>query len=222
VGPLVGALSDERMGIFCICCWSLPAQSFLDPSPLVLKTIYYCLKFETSLRRLLRIAGSCWRYSTPPSHNVLYSLPQHWRILSLCSFRTDHTENSVCCWTCLLSYCSAADSIETSYVIATSVAWCQPSVKGRLPIVIATRWVGICDINRTSWCAIQAFTELLPSNAPIQSATLPLRAFPQASVAQQFLHRANTPQYCKILLLLVCSIVFLLYQEYLLLFLLSS
>jgi hypothetical protein len=35
--------------IVCICCWSLPLQSFWGPSPLGLATIFYCLKFETSL-----------------------------------------------------------------------------------------------------------------------------------------------------------------------------
>jgi hypothetical protein len=30
-------------------CWSLPAQSFSGPSPLGLETIFYCLRFETSL-----------------------------------------------------------------------------------------------------------------------------------------------------------------------------
>jgi hypothetical protein len=32
-----------------MCRWPLPAQSFSGPSPLVLVTIYYCLRFETSL-----------------------------------------------------------------------------------------------------------------------------------------------------------------------------
>jgi hypothetical protein len=31
------------------CRWSLPAQSFLGPSSLGLVTIFYCLRFETSL-----------------------------------------------------------------------------------------------------------------------------------------------------------------------------
>jgi hypothetical protein len=31
------------------CCWSLPAQSFSSPSPVGLVTIFYCLRFETSL-----------------------------------------------------------------------------------------------------------------------------------------------------------------------------
>jgi hypothetical protein len=35
--------------VFYICYWALPAQSFLGLSPLVLATIFYCLRFETSL-----------------------------------------------------------------------------------------------------------------------------------------------------------------------------
>jgi hypothetical protein len=35
--------------VICICCWPLPAQYFSGPSPLVLATIYYCPRFETSL-----------------------------------------------------------------------------------------------------------------------------------------------------------------------------
>jgi hypothetical protein len=31
------------------CCWSSPAQSFSGPSPVGLETIFYCLRFETSL-----------------------------------------------------------------------------------------------------------------------------------------------------------------------------
>jgi hypothetical protein len=34
---------------FCICCWLLPTQSFSGPSPLGLATVFYCLRFETSL-----------------------------------------------------------------------------------------------------------------------------------------------------------------------------
>jgi hypothetical protein len=32
-----------------MCCWPLPAQSFSGPSPLGFETIFYCLRFETSL-----------------------------------------------------------------------------------------------------------------------------------------------------------------------------
>jgi hypothetical protein len=34
---------------FCICCWPLPVQSFSGLSPLRLETIFYCLRFETSI-----------------------------------------------------------------------------------------------------------------------------------------------------------------------------
>jgi hypothetical protein len=39
----------EDGSVFCIWCWSSPAQSFSGPSPLDLATILYCLCFETSL-----------------------------------------------------------------------------------------------------------------------------------------------------------------------------
>jgi hypothetical protein len=47
---LVGrSLWREDGSAFCLCCWPLPEQSFLGPSPSLLATIFYCLKFETSL-----------------------------------------------------------------------------------------------------------------------------------------------------------------------------
>jgi hypothetical protein len=65
------------------CCWPSPGQSFSGPSPVGLVVIFYCLRFETSLfRRLLRLAGSRWRCSTPPPHGYLciswYPLPRKW------------------------------------------------------------------------------------------------------------------------------------------------
>jgi hypothetical protein len=39
----------EDGSVFCTCCWPLLVQSFLRPSPLGLATIFYCLRFETSL-----------------------------------------------------------------------------------------------------------------------------------------------------------------------------
>jgi hypothetical protein len=35
--------------VFCTCRWPLPAQSFSGLSPLGLATVFYCLRFETSL-----------------------------------------------------------------------------------------------------------------------------------------------------------------------------
>jgi hypothetical protein len=42
-------LWPEDRSVFCICCWSLPAQSFSGLSPLGLATIFYCLRCDASL-----------------------------------------------------------------------------------------------------------------------------------------------------------------------------
>jgi hypothetical protein len=39
----------EDESAFCICCWSLPVQSFSGPSPLGLVTIFYYIRFDISL-----------------------------------------------------------------------------------------------------------------------------------------------------------------------------
>jgi hypothetical protein len=39
----------EDGSVFCLCRWSLPAQTSSGPSPLGLATVFYCLRFETSL-----------------------------------------------------------------------------------------------------------------------------------------------------------------------------
>jgi hypothetical protein len=45
-----GVLSDDRHGsVVYNCCWPSPAQWFSGPSPMGLATIFYCLRFETSL-----------------------------------------------------------------------------------------------------------------------------------------------------------------------------
>jgi hypothetical protein len=74
---------DSRPAMFFFFNWTLavtvlmyykfysPAQSFSGPSPMGLITIFYCLRFETSLfRRFLRLAGLRCRYSTPPPHGI--------------------------------------------------------------------------------------------------------------------------------------------------------
>jgi hypothetical protein len=77
-----------------------------------------------------------------------------------------------------------------------TVAWCHSLAwRGVYRASHRDGWVGVCYVTRTSCCAIQAFTELSRSNAPIQSTTLLLCTCPKASVAQQLLHRANTPHY---------------------------
>jgi hypothetical protein len=44
----VPSLTRGRVSLLYICCWPLPAQSFSGSSLLVLATIFYCLRFETS------------------------------------------------------------------------------------------------------------------------------------------------------------------------------
>jgi hypothetical protein len=39
----------EDGSVFCMCRWPLPTQSFSGPSLLGLATVFYCLRFETSL-----------------------------------------------------------------------------------------------------------------------------------------------------------------------------
>jgi hypothetical protein len=39
----------EDGSVFCMCRWPLRAQPFSGPSPLGLATVFYCLRFETSL-----------------------------------------------------------------------------------------------------------------------------------------------------------------------------
>jgi hypothetical protein len=46
---LWSALSDERIGLFLYMLLVLASVVFLGPSPIGLVTIFYCLRFETSL-----------------------------------------------------------------------------------------------------------------------------------------------------------------------------
>jgi hypothetical protein len=58
----------EDWSVFCMCRWPLPAQSFSGLSPLGLATVFYCLRFETSLFVLLfvRVLLLLRAYLLPP------------------------------------------------------------------------------------------------------------------------------------------------------------
>jgi hypothetical protein len=73
----------EDRSVIYYYSWPSPAQLFLDTSPLGLVThILLPHVRHFPIRRLLRLAGLRWRYSTPPPHgkcwcqspSVLYSL----------------------------------------------------------------------------------------------------------------------------------------------------
>jgi hypothetical protein len=66
------ALWREDGSVVYNCCRSSPAQSFSGPSPVGLSTIFYCLRFDTSVfSRLLRLRR---RYLTTPSHGITSGL----------------------------------------------------------------------------------------------------------------------------------------------------
>jgi hypothetical protein len=68
------SLWREDRSVFYNCCWLLPAQSFSGLSPLRLETIFYSLRFETSLfsppttRRATLLAISTYISFAPTTH----------------------------------------------------------------------------------------------------------------------------------------------------------
>jgi hypothetical protein len=76
-------------------CWSPPAQSFSGQSPIRLVTIFYCLRFETSLLVTsydMQVYG--WRYSTQPPHEI------QWIPILSYPLGTDHAQKTrplYCC-----------------------------------------------------------------------------------------------------------------------------
>jgi hypothetical protein len=67
-----GALSDERTGLSFVCAAG-PCQSILSRVlvPWDLRPYFTVSDLRLPFRRLLRLAGSRWRYSTPPPHGSL-------------------------------------------------------------------------------------------------------------------------------------------------------
>jgi hypothetical protein len=59
-------LWSEDGSVFCIFCWPLPVQFFSGLSPLGLSQIW-----DFPFHHLVRLAGSQWRYSTPPPQRLL-------------------------------------------------------------------------------------------------------------------------------------------------------
>jgi hypothetical protein len=84
-----GALSDERTGLSFVCAAG-PCQRSLSRVlvPWDLRRILLSQIWDFPFRRLLRLAGSRWRYSTPPP---TFS----WPGIPLYSFGTDSTENTL-------------------------------------------------------------------------------------------------------------------------------
>jgi hypothetical protein len=66
-----GALWREDGSVVYDCCWPSPAQSFSGWSPVGLATIFYCLRFETSL---FVTSYDSQSYSIPPPHGIFLEL----------------------------------------------------------------------------------------------------------------------------------------------------
>jgi hypothetical protein len=106
-------LSDERMGLSFVCAAGpCQPQVFLGSESLGIRDrILLSQIWDFPFRRLLRLAGSRWRYSTPPPHGSASGLV-------LYSRGTDNAENRV------LLLRSADHTENTSNVIAiTQVHW---------------------------------------------------------------------------------------------------
>jgi hypothetical protein len=66
------SLTREDGSVLYNCCWPSPAQSFSGLTPVELATIFLLSQIrDFAFRRLLRLAGSRWRYSIPPPHGML-------------------------------------------------------------------------------------------------------------------------------------------------------
>jgi hypothetical protein len=56
-------------------CWPSPAQSFSGPSPVGLVAIFYCLRFETSLKNIMYRIISYWKFRWNSTENGLIYIP---------------------------------------------------------------------------------------------------------------------------------------------------
>jgi hypothetical protein len=71
-----GALSDERTGLsFTISSGPRPPSHFRVRVPWDSWPYFTASDSRLSFRRLLRLAGLRWRYSTPPPHGSLFNWP---------------------------------------------------------------------------------------------------------------------------------------------------
>jgi hypothetical protein len=141
----------EDGSVFCIRCWPLPAQSFLGPSPLGLETIFYCLSLFVASYDSQGHGGSI----RPRLHT---RLKFHSRILLYPLARTTHRKHSLS-----IVVCRKPHRKHESHT-RLRVHWSVTSTAR-----------GEDDIENTDSSIVAcwtAFTELLPSNALINSVTI--------------------------------------------------
>jgi hypothetical protein len=135
----------EVGSLLCICCWPLPAQSFSGPSPLGLETIILLSHiWNFPFHRLLRLAGSRWRYSTPPPHGYPNELTNEPSFITQDEPKRDHhLEYFVCYYLCFVR------SYETCLATCYSATEVLPLLT-RLPnrclamVIFVTVWSPTC------------------------------------------------------------------------------
>jgi hypothetical protein len=96
-------------------------QTFSGPNPMVLVTIIYCLRFETSLFVVSYDSqGLRWRYSTPPPHgswNLSRLAPYLCFITPRRGPRRQHLISTVVAGTCLPSCCRSDITTHLTIVV---------------------------------------------------------------------------------------------------------
>jgi hypothetical protein len=160
-------LWQEDESAFCICCWPLLAQSFLSSSPLGLMTIFYCLRFETSLfvascdsqghdgvkvkvKVILRLtisqSVSLGTEHLPGAHDQIYIFFLIWKFLSCSIGAPSLTRGRVCHLSVIVRI---SKSIVSIHIYSFSLY--NPSVPNTQKTQPLYCWVGL-------------FTDPLPSN----------------------------------------------------------
>jgi hypothetical protein len=77
------ALSDGRTGLsFTNCSWPSPAQYFRVRVPWDSWPYFTLPDWRLPFRRLIRLAGLRWTYSTPPAHGSKFKLQTHSRYIA--------------------------------------------------------------------------------------------------------------------------------------------
>jgi hypothetical protein len=110
-------------------------------------------------RRLIRLAGSRWRCSTPPPHGY-NSVTAFTSLIS--TLHRPHGKNRLYCWW----YHRLRESVFT-----------EPFLRNGLHNPVVPPLLGLDDIeNSLIYCCVcwTKFTELLPGNALIKSVTIPM------------------------------------------------
>jgi hypothetical protein len=110
-----GALSDERAGLsFAIAVVLASAVFFGSESRGTSDQILLPQIRDFPFRRLLRLAGLRWRYSTPPPHGILTRLPQ------LSSDSVAPIVFLLSCLNCLLTRLSSQSQVKVTLRLTVS------------------------------------------------------------------------------------------------------